>query len=87
VDETVLSDLKEHLKGSDATVKRACDLLSLAVSIKAVFFNEVESGTVLLDQAVNIDYRVNALLAADLEINHGGQMVSEMKGETWGHRP
>jgi len=39
MDATVLSDIKEYLKGSDATIKRVCDLLSLDVTIKAVYLD------------------------------------------------
>jgi len=86
MDKTVLSDIKEDLKGSDATIKRACDLLSLAVSIKAVYVDEDDDDflAVLLDKITNIEYRVDGPLLYHLEEDYEGHVVEDHKeSEDW----
>ena len=73
-DTTALSDIMGYLKGSDATIKRACDLLSLPVSIKAVYSND-ESLAVLLDKIVDIEYRVDDTVLGHLECDYKGKGV------------
>ena len=62
LESTKLSDIKKGLKGSDATIKRACEGLSLDTSIRAVYLDdddEPPSGRgVLLDNPMNYNYQV-----------------------------
>ena len=44
-----LRELGENLKGMDATIKRACDSLSLDVSVKTIYFSEDKWVYCLLD--------------------------------------
>lgn len=80
---TALSDMKEYLKGSDAAIKRACDLLSLAVSIKAVY-DDGEGLAVLLDNIIDTGYHTYDSLFEDLERSYGGQaVVGYQEGGNW----
>ncbi|CAA7263501.1 unnamed protein product [Cyclocybe aegerita] len=53
VDKTAISDLKKCLKGSDATIKRVCDALSLRHSLMALYREEYRSVGVLLPKFAN----------------------------------
>ena len=82
MDVTVLSDIKHYLKGSDAAIKHACDLLSLDVSIKAVYFDENDStNAVLLDAIVDLhsgSQQIESILD-ELRYYYGGQRVVDHK--------
>ena len=86
MDTTVLSDIKEYLKGSDAAIKRACDLLSLDVAIKAVYLDGDPDypRAVLLDKFV--DFREHSEignLMEHLQEYNGGRIVVDHKEDFW----
>jgi hypothetical protein len=80
VESTKLSDIKEGLKGSDAIIKRACEHLSLDVSIKAFCLDENEENFVrgvLIDDPDHLDFRIEETLVDFLAESHGGKAVVE----------
>ena len=80
MDATVLSDMKEYLKGSDAIIKRACDLLSLDVSIKAAYLDGDPDSkeAVLLDTVSSLQSSVEVEeLLGHLTDRHGGRRVAD----------
>jgi hypothetical protein len=74
---TRLSDLDGYLKGTDAAIKRACDSLSLAVAVKAVYREDSGSdGAVLLDHFVDFgDQEVDSHMVEYLQENERGVVV------------
>ncbi len=82
MDATVLLDIKEYLKGSDAAIKRACDLLSLDVAIKAVYLNENDTTAVLLDKFADLhkDFEIEDL-AEHLKEHYGGWLALDHREE------
>jgi hypothetical protein len=76
---TELSDIEKNLKVPDAAIKRACELISLPVSVKAVYYEDFQA--VLLDKFVNIDYHVYGSLLDHLETCYKGKVVIQESRE------
>ena len=49
-----LHELGENLKGTDAAIKRACDSLSLNISVKTVYSSEIKGVSCLLDEVADL---------------------------------
>ena len=79
---TVLSDIKEYLKGSDATIKRVCNLLSLDITIKAAYVDPHTDSmeAVLLDKFAQLpeDYAIENLVD-HLKDNYKGQLAVDYR--------
>ena len=78
VESTNLLDIKEGLKGSDATIKPACESLELGVSVKAVCLDEDAPGrAMLIDDPTNFNYQVESLI--EHLADYGALAVAEHK--------
>lgn len=80
MDSTKLSDIKEDLKGSDAIIKRACEHLSLDVSVQAFYLDEDEEDFVrgvLMDSLENFEYPIEETLFNFLARISGCKAVAE----------
>ena len=76
---TRLSNIAGCLKGTDAAIKRACDSLSIPITIKAVYRDEY--GAILLDHFADFGYRqIDDSLLAYLKENENGLVIYNFGG-------